>query len=77
MEKNNRMSDLQASQRYPDSVILFRMDEMNSDMGTVLYVGDNPQEMYSIFANLADQSFCGVLEGINRQASLGGVVVYG
>ena len=73
---NQRMTDIEASERYPDSFIIMRMDWMDSQMGTVLYVGDNQNEIISLVMEL-HEPFCGVIEGLNHQRSLGGVVVGG
>ena len=71
-----RMTRNEASERYPDSFIVMQMDSMDlsDDVGTVLYVGDNRRELYAVIMSL-NQPFCGVLEGLNHQRSLGGVVV--
>jgi hypothetical protein len=71
------MTSNDASARYPDSYIIMRWDSMNpsDDMGTVLYVGDNRREIYSLVMKLEDPTNCGVTEGLNHRRSLGGVVV--
>ena len=73
-----RMTVNEASERYPDSFIVMQMDSMDltDDVGSVLCVGDNERELYSLIVSL-NQPFCGVHEGINLQRSLGGVVVGG
>ena len=76
VENNQCMTDIEASERYPDSFIIMRMDSMESQMGTVLYVGDNQNEIISLVMELREP-FCGVIEGLNHQRSLGGVVVGG
>jgi hypothetical protein len=77
IEVNRRMTTHEASERYPDSYIAMRMDSMNPSniMGTVLYVGDNQREIFSVVVKLDDPSLCGVIEGLNHRRSLGGVVV--
>ena len=72
-----RMTRNEASERYPDSYILIRWDSMNpsDDMGTILYVGDNDRELFSLVNKLNDPTNCGVAEGLNHQRSLGGIVV--
>jgi hypothetical protein len=74
-----RMTVNEASERYPDSYILFRRDSMNpsNDMGTVLYVGDDGDELFSFARKLDDPTNCGVVEGLNLLCNLGGVVVGG
>ncbi|MDR2571794.1 MAG: hypothetical protein LBD23_16070 [Oscillospiraceae bacterium] len=72
-----RMTSNEATERYPDNYILVRMDNMNpsDDMATVLYIGDDRRELFSLVMQLDDPTNCGVSEGINLQRSLGGVVV--
>ena len=72
-----RMTSNEASERYPDSYILMRMDSMSpsNDMGTVLYVGDDGDELFSLAVKFDDPTNCGVSEGLNLQRSLGGVVI--
>ena len=78
IEPPMRMARHEASERYPDSFIIMQMDSMDlsDDVGAVLYVGDNQREMFALVVSL-NQSFCGVIEGLNHQRSLGGVVVGG
>ena len=71
-----RMTDNEASVNYPDNYILVRRDSMNSVMGTVLYVGDNMGELISLAMSQYDSVY-GIVEGLNYQRSLGGVVVGG
>jgi len=73
-----RMTDNEASERFPDEFIVIQMDSMDlsDDVGTVLYVGDNRRELYRLIVSL-NQPFCGVVEGLNHRRSLGGVVVGG
>ena len=73
---NQRMTDIEASVHYPDSYILVRWESMDSETGTVLYVGDGIGELMSLVTDQNDQ-FYGVVEGLNLQRSLGGVVVGG
>jgi hypothetical protein len=71
------MTANEASERYPDSYIIIRLDSMSlSDhIGTVLYVGDDQDEIFSVLMALEDYSLCGVVEGQTHRRSLGGVVV--
>jgi len=73
-----RMARHEASEHYPDNFIIMQMDSMDlsDDIGTVLYVGDNRRELYALVISL-NKPFCGVIEGLNHQRSLGGVVVDG
>ena len=77
IEPTLRMTANDAYERFPDSYIIMRMDSMklSNDMGTVLYVGDNRGEMFSLVMKLDDPNLCGVMEGLNLQRSLGGIVV--
>ena len=72
-----RITANEASERYPDSYILMRMDSMSpsDDMGSVLYIGDDGDELFALVMKLDDPSLCGVTEGLNHRRSLGGVVV--
>ena len=70
------MTDNDASVHYVDNYILVRRDNMHSEMGTVLYIGDNMDELLSLRLSL-NEPFCGIVEGLNLQRSLGGVVVGG
>ena len=76
IDDNPQMTDNEASEYYPDSYILVRWDRMDSEMGTVLYVGDNMGELMSL-AYAQNEPYCGVVEGLNHRRSLGGVVVGG
>ena len=76
IEDNRRVTDNDASVHYTDSYILVSRDNMYSEMGTVLYVGDNMGELLSLRLSL-NEPYCGIVEGLNLQRSLGGVVVGG
>ena len=73
-----RMTDSEAVRRYPDNYLIMRMDNMEDDIGTILYIGDTEEELLNLFGQdeLIDTSLCGILEGVNRQCTIGGVVVY-
>ena len=45
-----RMTRNEASERYSDSYIVMQMGSMDlsDDVGTVLFVGDNRQELYAL-----------------------------
>ena len=73
---NQRMTDIEASEYYPDSYIIVRRDSMHSEAGTILFVGDNMGELISLSMTL-NEPFCGIVEGLNYRRSLGGVVVGG
>ena len=72
-----RMTANEASVHYPDSYIIMRMDSMNpsNDMGIVLYIGDDGDELFSLVMNFDDPTNCGVVEGLNHLRSLGGIVI--
>ena len=77
LEPAPRMKKNEAAERFPDNFILIRMDTMNpsNSMGTVLYVGDDGDELFSLAMSLDDPTNCGVSEGLNLRRSLGGVEV--
>ena len=75
-----RMSGIVASEMHPDMYILMRADDRNpciSSIGTVLFVGDDGDELYSLIKHFDDPNNCGVFEGVNlmRRISLGGIAV--
>ena len=72
IEGNLRMTDNDAAEKYADSYIIMQMDSMTSDMGTVLYVGDNQREIISLLMSF-DAPYCGVVDGMNHRRSLGGL----
>jgi len=76
VDDEQRLTDIEASEHYPDSYIIVRRDSMHSEAGTVLYVGDNMGELISLSMTL-NEPFCGIIEGLNYRRSLGGVVVGG
>ena len=78
IEPSVRMTENEACVRYPDEFVLMRMDSKipSNDMGTVLYVGDDFEELSLLVRKLSDPTNCGVLEGINHQRRcLGGVTI--
>ena len=76
VDDTQRMTDIEASEFYPDNYIAVRRDSMYGEVGTVLYVGDNMGELLSLIVERNEQ-FCGIVEGLNLQRSLGGVVIGG
>ena len=62
--------------KYPDEYILMRMNskKFSETTGTVLYVGDDGDELFTLAMTLSEPSLCRVHEGFNLQRSLGGVV---
>ena len=76
IDDNPRMTDNEASEHYPDSYVLVRWDSMYSETGTVVYVVDNMGELITLAYTL-EESFYGIIEGLNHRRSLGGVVIGG
>ena len=76
VDDNQRMTDIEASIHYPDNYIAVRWENMDSETGTVLYVGDDMSELLSLIIE-RNEAFYGIIEGLNLQRSLGGVVVGG
>ncbi|MDR2600418.1 MAG: hypothetical protein LBC73_09100 [Oscillospiraceae bacterium] len=74
---NLRMTDIEAARRYPDNYYAMRKDSMTSQMGTLLFVGDNASELLKLVINLDDPTNYGIGEGLHLRRSLGGVVVGG
>ena len=71
-----RMTVNEASERYPDNFILMQMDSRNisNPAGMVLYVGDDDNELFALqIKNNVPRGL--VVEGINKQQSLGGIVI--
>ena len=77
IEPTLRMTANEASESYPDEYIVIRMDSRNlpNDIGTVVYVGDDGDELFSLVMKLDDPSLFRVTEGLNHRCSLGGIVV--
>ena len=76
VEDSQRMTVNEASERYPDSYILMQMDDRGlfNPTGIVLYIGDNGDELFSV--QIRSNIPLGlVVEGLNHQRSMGGVVV--
>ena len=77
VEEILRMTDSEAIRKYPNNYLIMRMDNMEDDTGTILYIGDTEKELLDLFGQeLNDTSLCGILEGENKQCTMGGVVVY-
>ena len=71
---NLRMTENEASERYPNSYIAMRMDSRTSQTGIVLFIGDNQSELMRLILNLEDSTYCGINTGMNLICTLGGVV---
>ena len=76
VENEPHMTMHEASERYPDSYILMQDDNDGSlnPKGAVLYVGDNFDELFDLQVDLLVPHGL-VVEGLNHQRSLGGIVV--
>ena len=76
VEQSPRMTMNEASQKYPNNYILMQKEDksMFDPPGCVLYIGDNGDELFSLQVRLP-VSMGIVVEGINLQRSLGGIVV--
>ena len=72
-----RMTAMEAEEKYPNSYILMRFDDMVSNIGTILAVCDTEREAFDKFKELNNRHLCGVTEGTNIRRSLGGIVVGG
>jgi len=72
IEGHQHMTTNEASELYPDSYIIMRMDSMDvsNHLGTVLYIGDDSDELFSVLMGLEDSSLCGVIEGLEHRHSL-------
>ena len=76
VEGSPHMTMHKASEYYPDSFVLMQMDNRDifDPAGIVLYQGDNYDELFSLMMN--EEIPLGlVVEGLNHQRSLGGIVV--
>ena len=76
LEPAERMTDIEASEKYRHEYVIMRMDDFDGDTGTVLYVGDNEKELNRLLSQIDDPSMCGVIEGVSLQCTLGGIEVY-
>ena len=78
VEERPRMTRNQAMEHYPDHYVLMQEDndaDMRDPMGTILYIGDDGDELFSLQVKLPVRGGA-VYEGINIQRySIGGVVV--
>ena len=74
-----RMTQYEAEKKYPNNYMIMQMDNMEDDIGTILFFGDTQDELLDVLIELkktGNYNFCGILEGNNKQCTLGGVVVY-
>ena len=75
VDEYQRMTDNEACEQYPDSYIIVRRDGRDSELGTVLYVGDDMGELISLAYTL-DEAFYGLVEGLNLRRNLNRYVVF-
>jgi hypothetical protein len=79
IENSTRMTRNETSETYPDSYILFQKDtkEMFDPTGTILYAGDNFDELFALQVKLPG-SMNVVIEGANisSRLTLGDLVAY-
>ena len=61
IEPTERMTRNEASERYPDNYILICWDSITSSVntGTVLYVGDDRRELFSLVRKQDNPTSCG------------------
>jgi len=78
VEGNLKMTINEASEKFIDKYILMKMDskKLSDNNGTVLFVGNNRRELFSMQVNEDIENGI-VIEGLNLQRSIGGVVVGG
>jgi len=80
IENSQRMTESEATERYPDKYILMQMDNRDTfdPSGIVLYVGDDFDELFSMQIDLPVRLGV-VIEGINisSRLTLGDLVVNG
>ena len=76
IEEYQHMTMHEASELYPDSYTLMQRDNRDifDPTGVVLYVGDSFDELFSLMM-VSDIPLGLVVEGLNHQRSLGGIVV--
>ena len=76
VEENLHMTRSEVSERYPDSYILMQRDnrDLFDPAGNILFIGDNYDELFSLMMR-SDIPLGLVVEGLNHQYSLGGIVV--
>ena len=76
IEGNPRMTRNEAAERYPDMFILMKRENRNTfdPVGLVLFIGDDFDELFSLQVDLPVPLGV-VIEGVNLQRSLGGIVV--
>jgi len=64
-EVNERMTYVEAKNAYPRQYILMRLDE-NSQIGVVLFVGEDRDIVDERFDSLSNDENCIVLEGVGH-----------
>ena len=78
VENKPRMTMHEAAERYPDNYVLMQRD--NADMydpeGHILYLGESFDELFDLQVDLPVPLGL-VVEGLNHQRDLGGIVISG
>ena len=73
LEPALRMTNIDASERFPDEYFIIRLDNQKAlnQMGTVLYVGNDGEELFGLALRFDDPTNCRVSEGTNLQRAWG------
>jgi len=69
------MTKQEAADHYPDKMIIIKLDDMDSDIGSVICVGDDDSDLINFLNTLEDDTECLITEGRHLRCCLGGVVV--
>jgi hypothetical protein len=77
IEEKQRIHQNEAASLYPKNYIVMRFEDMETQIGKVLYVCDTESEAVAQILGLDDQMYCGCFEGAYLRRSMGGVVVGG
>ncbi|MDR0220830.1 MAG: hypothetical protein LBI54_05430 [Lachnospiraceae bacterium] len=77
IEEKQRIHQNDASVLYPNSYIVMRFEDMESQIGEMLYACDTEDEALTQIFELDDRTLCSYIEGQTLRRSMGGVVVGG
>jgi hypothetical protein len=77
IEGNLQMHQVEAAVLYPNSYIVMRYKDMESQIGELLYACDTEDEAAAQVIALDNRMYCGYIEGQKLRRSMGGVVVGG
>jgi hypothetical protein len=75
IEEKQRIHQNEAASLYPKSYIVMRFEDMESQIGEILYACDTEDEALTQIFGLDDRTLCGYIEGSYLRRRLGGVVV--